>query len=33
MNDFLENSEPRVIAMMMIAIVFLLGTIQVMYLL
>ncbi len=33
MNDFLENAEPRVIAMMMIAIVFLLGTIQVMYLL
>ena len=33
MDDFLENAEPRVIAMMMIAIVILLGTIQVMYML
>ena len=33
MDDFLENAEPRVIAMMMIAIVILLCTIQVMYML
>ena len=33
MNDFLENAEPRVIALMMIAIIFLIGTIQIMYVL
>ncbi len=33
MDDFLENAEPRVIGMMMIAIVFLIVIIQVLYLL